>query len=401
VQVAYVYLALFAAAGAVASLAVALTPENRRRWAAVRALAVFVSLALAVPAADLAVTVWSVKFGNLWYYALCFPRGQNEPDEELVWKRRPGLSWRGRKTPDCDVVAYRTDEHGFRNPPGVTRADLVFVGDSVTEAGEVDESATFVRMAAGALGLSAVNLGTSGYGPQQELAVLKRYGLSYGPKWVVWQVTEWNDLQDAAMYLGRGSAAGALPPWHQLYLRHSPVMALASRVMPARRPGLVGFVPSGGGGKVERRAFWPYRPELARTVPGALDALTRSIESAAALCGERGVGFAVLYVPSHVRVLLPSLRFRSDAERDRFCPGGVADRGDDLAHAVAALCDRLGCPLIDVTGALRLRASADNRRVYVPNDPHLGVEGHDEVSLALSRTLGPLTRTESVADRRR
>lgn len=96
----------------------------------------------------------------------------------------------------------------------------------------------------------------------------------------------------------------------------------------------------------------------------------------------------VLYVPSHVRVLLPYLRFKSEAQRDRFCPGGVADSQGDLSHAMAEFCGRLGCPMIDMGPPLRRRAAIDNRCVYVRNDPHLGVDGHDEVRSALVRFVG-------------
>jgi hypothetical protein len=306
------------------------------------------------------------------------------PDPELVWKRAPGLAWRGRKTPFCDEVAYRTDENGFRNPPGLRRADVVVIGDSVTEAGEVDEGRTFVRRAAAALGLTAVNLGTSGYGPQQELAVLKRYGLAYQPRLVVWQLTEWNDLIDAQAYRTRHEPlARTLPPWATLYAQHSPVMRLASAVLPGRLPNTVEFRRSDG--RVEKLMFWPYRPDPHRRLPEGFAETKAAIAAAFEACRARGVDFVVLYVPSHVRVLLPYLRFKGDAQRDRFCPGGVADRTDDLSHAVAEFCAGLGCPVIDAAPPLRRRAAADNRRVYVCNDPHLGVDGHDEVGDALAR----------------
>jgi hypothetical protein len=383
-KLAYIYLGLFSALACLASLAVALAPPRHRRPLAVRLMAVVAALLVAVPLGDLAAVAWSVRFGHLWYHSLSFPRRENAPDPELIWKRKPGLAWRGRKTPDCDEVAYRTDQHGFRNPPGLRRADIVVVGDSVTEAGEVAEEATFVRKAAAALGLAAVNLGTSGYGPQQELATLRRYGLPYRPRLVVWQVTEWNDLQDAQMYRNRREPeARTLPPWDVLYARHSPVMQLVARLLPDRRPNSVPFWCSDG--RVEARAFWPYRPDLHRQLPAGFEETKRAIATAFEACRSRGIDFAVLYVPSHVRVLLPYLRFKSPAQRDRFCPEGLADRDDDLAHALAAFCDRLGCPMIDMAPPLRRRAAVDNRRIYIPNDPHLGVDGHDEVHRALVR----------------
>jgi hypothetical protein len=45
-----------------------------------------------------------------------------------------------------------------------------------------------------------VNLGRGAYGPQQELIVLKRYGLAYRPRVVIWQLFEGNDLADARQF---------------------------------------------------------------------------------------------------------------------------------------------------------------------------------------------------------
>jgi len=42
-------------------------------------------------------------------------------------------------------IEYRSDEHGFRNPLGSRQADVVFIGDSFTEAPQVAEEETFAR----------------------------------------------------------------------------------------------------------------------------------------------------------------------------------------------------------------------------------------------------------------
>ena len=395
-----IYLGIFAVPAWLACLAVALAPERYRRPLALRLMAVLVAIVVAVPLCDLAATLWSVRFGHIWFHSMSLPRGENTPDPELIWRRRPGLSWRGRKTPFCDEVVYRTDENGFRNPPAIGRADIVFLGDSVTEACEVEEDSTFVRKTATDLGLSAVNLGSSGYGPQQELVVLRRFGLAYRPRLVVWQVTEWNDVIDAQAYRLRDEpAARALPPWGSLYERHSPVMRLVSAVVPGRMPSTLGFL--GSDGRVEPQMFLPYRPEPHRQMPEAFEETRRAIRTAFETCRAQGIDFVVLYVPSQVRVLLPYLRFKSEAQRDRFCPGGAADSEGDLAHAIRGFCDGMGCRMIDMGPPLRERAAVDNRRIYVRNDPHLGVDGHDEVRKSLVRFVESRGTIAEVASRQR
>ncbi|GAC1333406.1 MAG: hypothetical protein NVSMB14_00210 [Isosphaeraceae bacterium] len=382
IRLVHIYTGIFAVPAWVASLAVALAPVRYRRPLALRMMAVLVALFVAVPLGDLASTLWSVRVGHFWYYSMCFSRSVNAPDPELIWKRKPDLVWRGRKTPYCDEVDYRTDENGFRNPAGIRRADVVVIGDSVTEAGELDANSTFVPKTGAALGLQAVNLGTSGYGPQQELAVLRRYGLTYKPRLVVWQVTEWNDLNDAQAYQMRDHPlARTLPNWDNLYTRHSPMMRLVSAILPGGIPNSLEFLESDG--RVEKQMFWPYRPNPHELLPEGFAETRRAIATAFEICRARNIDFVVLYVPSHIRVLLPYLRFKSETERNRFCSGGVVDREDDLSHALTDFCLRLGCPIIDMAPRLRSRAAVDNRRIYIHNDPHLGVDGHDEVRNAL------------------
>src|SRR4051794_2458264 len=98
-------------------------------------------------------------------------------------------------------------------------------------------------------------------------------------------------------------------------------MRLASAVLPGRRPKSLPFVRTDG--RVEARSFWPYHPDPHRQLPEGFEETKRAIATAFELCRAQGVDFVVLYVPSHVRVLLPSIRFKTPAERDRFCPGGL------------------------------------------------------------------------------
>jgi hypothetical protein len=129
--------------------------------------------------------------------------------------------------------------------------------------------------------------------------------------------------------------------------------------------------------------FWPYEPDPHRRLPEGFAETRRSIVTAFETCRSRGIGFVVLYVPSHVRVLFPYLRFKSDAQRARFWPQDRSGGGGDISDALRTFCAGLGCPMIDMAPPLLRRAAEDNRRLYVPNDPHLGVDGHDEVTNAL------------------
>jgi hypothetical protein len=380
--------------------ATALCPPARRRAFGMRLGVSLSALILTAIVGDAGCTLWSAYVAHVWngrdYYALRV----NELDPELHWKHRPSIAWRGQKAPDCDPIDFRTDEHGFRNPTGVTKADLVFVGDSVTEAGEVPEEATFVRLAAERLGQSAVNLGVFSYGPQQELAVLKRYGLAYRPRTVVWQVTEWNDLEDAEAYgRWRPSRRPSLS-WAALHERFSPVAPLISACFPPRRRFDVEF--QGSDGTIERRMIWPYHNPVAAHRQG-LEVLRQTLAEAAVLCRERDIGLVVLFVPSHTRILAPYVIAGGPEQAARYQPAGGLDPTDGFGPALAEVCRALGCTFVDVTAELRRRAKQDNRQVYVRNDTHLGRDGHDEVARMLADRLGrgELARVGGDATRRR
>jgi len=152
----------------------------------------------------------------------------NLPDDELGFVRKPNVVWEGRLSLEGKDLSYHTDENGFRNVPQIHQADLVFIGDSFTEGASVPEEDTFVQQLGKKVTHSVVNLGRGQYGPQQELIILRRYGLGYNPRVVVWQLFEGNDLSDATRFA----------EWRQ-----TPVRTESARLAPV---GMI-FVPSIGG----------------------------------------------------------------------------------------------------------------------------------------------------------
>jgi len=101
--------------------------------------------------------------GDLYYYM----RGSIEP-----------------LRPDQDqVVAHIhmiTDAHGFRNsPPERATYSIVALGDSFTKASGV--AFPWPQRLAEYAGTDVLNLGEVGFGPQDELKVLRQYGLKKQP----------------------------------------------------------------------------------------------------------------------------------------------------------------------------------------------------------------------------
>jgi len=95
-------------------------------------------------------------------------------------------------------VIYKSDEHGFHNPPGfwnLDSLDIAAVGDSFAHGGCVPSERNFVALIRERFPRT-LNLGVSGHGPLAELATLKEYLPRFKPKIVLWFYFEENDFVD-------------------------------------------------------------------------------------------------------------------------------------------------------------------------------------------------------------
>lgn len=325
---------------------------------------------------------WKASPTDVWFDGTAVSDKDNLPDAELGFVRKGGLVWEGRLSPEARVVSYRTDENGFRNPNGISRADVVFIGDSFTEGASVLEAETFVQKFAQASKLSVVNLGRGFYGPQQEAIILKRYGLNYHPSLVVWQIFEGNDLSDASRF----AAWRTNPPRESIMLRYtkrSPIARLLSLTMPKDQGAARSFDERSG---KQGRLFldYQYKPDEPARDPVGMSETRKAIEETFRLCQSAGINLVIVFVPIKVRVLAPYVHFLNEADREKYLPGGQLDSDADFSNELARFCRQLGCGFLDVTAALRKRAAADNRLVYsVHQDSHLDVDGHAVVAEAL------------------
>jgi hypothetical protein len=305
------------------------------------------------------------------------------PDDRLGFARKPNLDWSGRPVEGGRWVHYRTDEHGFRNPPGLDRADVVFVGDSFTEAGAIPDEDTFVDRVGDRAGLRTVNLGRSRYGPQQEEIVLEQSALAYHPRAVVWVLFEGNDLADAHRFAEWRRDPTGTQTFEVRYARMSPVLQLVRTTArrPSDRPRRL-RLPDGTTGDVY--LDYGYVPDASVRDPLGFDETRRSLAAGAELCRSHGVALLVVLVPVKVHVLAPWVVFDDDADRAQFLPGTGDDDDRDFEHAVAGAARALGLPVVDALPMLRARAAADDRLVYATYaDSHLEVDGHAVIADAV------------------
>jgi hypothetical protein len=95
-------------------------------------------------------------------------------------------------------VTFLSDEHGFRNPPGLWQSgtvDVAAVGDSYAEGECVPPGKEFVALIREQYPRT-LNLGMRGSGPLLALAQIKEYLPAFKPKVVLWFYYEGNDLDN-------------------------------------------------------------------------------------------------------------------------------------------------------------------------------------------------------------
>jgi hypothetical protein len=121
-------------------------------------------------------------------------------------------------------ISFESDEHGFRNPPGLHAAplDVAILGDSFAQGycvGDRDEVAARVRERRP----RALNLGVDGNGPLLELATLREFAAPLEPRAVVWLFHPETDPEDLAWEASLPALRAYLEPGHRLDLRASQV----------------------------------------------------------------------------------------------------------------------------------------------------------------------------------
>jgi lysophospholipase L1-like esterase len=95
---------------------------------------------------------------------------------------------------------FQTDAEGFRNPGVRERFDIAALGDSFTDAMTMTVEASWPVRLERTLGMSVQNYGTAGFGPQQELLVLKDFVARHRPRVVVLAFFAGNDIFDAEAF---------------------------------------------------------------------------------------------------------------------------------------------------------------------------------------------------------
>ncbi len=319
-------------------------------------------------------------------------------DAELIWQYEPYYSFEadyqgnlGRALcipPDTSQkVQVQYDRLGFRNNRDLSNADIVVIGDSYIEAPMVPHGALSTTLLGELQGKIVANLGNSGYGPQQELGVLKRFAFALQPKTVVWAFFEGNDFSNARQYdlkIRMHSEKNAY--WQDIWFRSFSrnLLALYFRSTKECEPN-----PNG------RRYMGQFRDHANAATPvffassevvtpseDEVKGVSKYILEAYRLCRERNIRFMVVFVPEKYRVYHDLDNFELGTEELR--SWRVNDLPSRLKQVLTALAPDL--EYVDLTPALK-EESRKGIATYLSDDTHWTAAGHRVAAEAMHRAL--------------
>jgi hypothetical protein len=319
-------------------------------------------------------------------------------DRELIHIRRPRqrlvgetpgdlVHWLGIPTDRRYKFDIECDNNGFRNDHEIQQAPVVLIGDSFLEWALVSKSELISDRLGRMLQVEVANLGQPAYGPQQELIVLRRYGLSLQPKVVLWFFFEGNDLLDVARYERTIQNVDEIMKERtsikERSFANNALLVLAGLTSPRpsddearRRSGR--FLK--GQGEEDSTLYFAYPgAPLSEQDLASLRTAQSCFLQAQQLCANAGAKLAFVYVPTKYRVYRDFCEFPDDGY-------GKSWVINDLPSMLESWCKTEALPYLDLTPSLKESASR-GELVYFSDDGHWNGRGHEVVTQAIASFL--------------
>ena len=318
-------------------------------------------------------------------------------DSELLWIRRPHqrfvgeasgdlVDWLGISTDRKYPFDLRYDSHGFRNDHEIIEAPVVVIGDSIVEWGFIPTEELVSNRLGRRFQVEVANLGQPAYGPQQELIVLRRYGLSLRPKIVLWFFFEGNDLLDVRRYESFRRNWDATTKELHSFKRRSFIM----NALPVFEGAASALQHRDDGAEARRRSciFLKSQTEAERTIyfayegvplsgkdEASLDTAQKVFLKAHKLSTDAGIKFLFIYIPTKFRVYQDFCKFPEDGYGKKW-------QLNNLPSRLETWHKNQGISYLDLTGALKA-AAAHGELVYFSDDGHLNARGHEVAADAI------------------
>ena len=285
------------------------------------------------------------------------------------------------------------DKNGFRNEEDLTNADIAVIGDSYVESQMMPGSRLVTTRLATITKQTVANLGQSGYGPQQELAVLKRFARPLHPKTIIWVFYEGNDLLNARDYANQVEALKATwgradSFWYRSFTKNS--LAWVTRVFQDCAPNQNEIRQAARTVVMDSNGN-PHKLYVkGRSVSSTLTAqewedlqkVAAILDEAHQLALQEGARFMVVFAPVAYRVYHNISEFQDmDGVGTRW---DVNDLPERLRSIVADISPEID--YVDLTPALR-SAARKNTMVFLHDDTHWTADGHQVVAETLAQAL--------------
>jgi len=293
-------------------------------------------------------------------------------------------------------IEYRYDRHGLRNERDLEAADIVVVGDSFIEGWRVSAGDMLTTRLAEELDVTVANLGQSWYGPQQELELLRRYGVPLRPKVCVWAFYEGNDLRDVQRYDEATRNWDAFAQEQHTFARRSftrNVQLAVRRILDSMRRDdaaheaeakkLSGIFAGPGDTKTTMIFLREWHgPSVPEYVEPSLKVVHSTLERASELCRANGAELLVVFIPTKLRVYRDLTSFDADAEPPRWVI-------DDLPQRLEAALrrDLPEVRFLDLTAVLTDAATKGSLLYFAEWDTHWTAEGHRVAAAAIAERL--------------
>lgn len=348
------------------------------------------SLVLLVGLFEILVLIKIVDFRLVFHTPIADPRRnpENLLDSKLLHIHQPHyrLLWHG--------VDYQYDRHGFRNESDLEAADIIVIGDSFIEGLTVSSDDLLTSHLARELGVTIANLGQSSYGPQQELEVLRRFGLPLHPKVCVWTFYDGNDLWDVRTYDQSVSNWKDLSHKFHSFGERSFTKNLSLAVGRLRdslhrgnqddAPGLEylsGIVEGCPGSKSRTYFLDPDQAHLSAADDEVLEEIRLTLSQAYELCRINAIRFVLVFAPTKFRVYKEFTTFDRQARPRYWVINDLPQRLEGIVR------DSLpAAEFLDLTPTLIAKARC-GPLLYSPNDSHWSPEGHRVAAAAIAQLL--------------
>jgi hypothetical protein len=310
------------------------------------------------------------------------------PDKILGYKYAPGLDDflvpfeddEASNTYPVSTVSLGYADAGFRDDGLPAEPYAVVIGDSYTSCASVEMQACWVELVEQETGHDMANLGVVGYGPQQEAAMLARYGLPLQPKLVLWVFFP-NDLNDAWRFDQFGNGAAQDGRFWQ-----NPVKAWLARNSVVYNIGAffwyhrflfynLSQAGDTGAPRDSNLVWWLTYTNLA--IPEVADGL--ALTQAAILEARQ----QTLAQDNEARFVVVIFPYREQV----YAPPALQPQLDQLNQALADFCRQQSLTCLDLTLALRERASQESEAIYFRKDIHLNTRGNKIAAELLAQAL--------------